>query len=122
MINPRVTHVAIDGALFQAEVEARKVMAVPTVLLNGAEFSQGRVSLEMCIRDRRQIEGDARKELARFHIVKLLRLADVATLLEEIGGDGGNNPRTINAGKGQYVTWLRHFSEILEAMTGSSLL
>ena len=46
VINPRVTHVAIDGALFQAEVEARKVMAVPTVLLNGAEFSQGRVSLE----------------------------------------------------------------------------
>ncbi len=46
VINPRITHVAIDGALFQAEVEARKVMAVPTVLLNGAEFSQGRVTLE----------------------------------------------------------------------------
>ncbi|MDD2796071.1 alkyl hydroperoxide reductase subunit F [Acidocella sp.] len=46
VINPRITHVAIDGALFQAEVEARKVMAVPTVLLNGAEFSQGRITLE----------------------------------------------------------------------------
>ncbi|NNM56854.1 alkyl hydroperoxide reductase subunit F [Acidocella sp.] len=46
VINPRITHVAIDGALFQAEVEARKVMAVPTVLLNGGEFSQGRITLE----------------------------------------------------------------------------
>ncbi len=46
VINPRITHVAIDGALFQAEVEARKVMAVPTVLLNGAQFSQGRITLE----------------------------------------------------------------------------
>jgi alkyl hydroperoxide reductase subunit F len=46
VVNPRITHVAIDGALFQAEVEARKVMAVPTVLLNGAAFDQGRMSLE----------------------------------------------------------------------------
>jgi alkyl hydroperoxide reductase subunit F len=29
VLNPRMRHVAIDGALFQAEVEARKVMAVP---------------------------------------------------------------------------------------------
>ncbi len=34
-LNPRISHVAIDGALFQAEVDARQIMAVPTVLLNG---------------------------------------------------------------------------------------
>jgi len=45
-LNPRIRHVAIDGALFQAEVEARKVMAVPTVLLNGEPFAQGRMGLE----------------------------------------------------------------------------
>ncbi len=28
-LNPRVKHVAIDGALFPAEVESRKIMAVP---------------------------------------------------------------------------------------------
>ena len=39
-------HVAIDGALFQDEVEARQVMAVPTVFLNGEPFGQGRMSLE----------------------------------------------------------------------------
>jgi alkyl hydroperoxide reductase subunit F len=42
LINPRIRHVAIDGALFQDEVEAREVMAVPTMFLNGEVFGQGR--------------------------------------------------------------------------------
>ncbi|KND58003.1 Alkyl hydroperoxide reductase protein F [Candidatus Paraburkholderia schumanniana] len=42
LINPRIKHVAIDGALFQDEVEAREVMAVPTTFLNGASFGSGR--------------------------------------------------------------------------------
>ena len=46
VLNPRHRHVMIDGALFQGEVEARKVMAVPTVFLNGAVFGQGRMTLE----------------------------------------------------------------------------
>ncbi|WP_408588343.1 alkyl hydroperoxide reductase subunit F [Novosphingobium sp.] len=44
-LNPNVTHVAIDGALFQDEVERRKVMAVPMVFLNGEVFGQGRMDL-----------------------------------------------------------------------------
>ncbi|PVZ20010.1 MULTISPECIES: alkyl hydroperoxide reductase subunit F [unclassified Pseudomonas] len=46
VINPRVRHVAIDGALFQAEVDQRQVMAVPSVYLNGEPFGQGRMGLE----------------------------------------------------------------------------
>lgn len=46
VLNPRIRHVAIDGALFQPEVEARQVMAVPSVFLNGELFGQGRMSLE----------------------------------------------------------------------------
>ena len=46
VLNPRVHHVAIDGALFQGEVESRKVMAVPSVFLNGEPFAQGRMELE----------------------------------------------------------------------------
>lgn len=45
-LNPKVSHVTIDGALFQEEVDAREVMAVPTVFLNGAPFEQGRVTLQ----------------------------------------------------------------------------
>ena len=46
VLNPRIRHVAIDGALFQDEVERRKVMAVPSVFLNGEPFAQGRMGLE----------------------------------------------------------------------------
>ncbi|HKR90350.1 MAG TPA: alkyl hydroperoxide reductase subunit F [Phenylobacterium sp.] len=46
VLNPRIKHVAIDGALFPDEVAARGVMAVPTVLLNGEAFTQGRKGLE----------------------------------------------------------------------------
>ncbi|KQW76278.1 alkyl hydroperoxide reductase subunit F [Methylibium sp. Root1272] len=46
VLNPNIRHVAIDGALFQAEVEQRQVMAVPTIFLNGQTFGQGRMGLE----------------------------------------------------------------------------
>lgn len=49
VINPRIKHVSVDGALFQAEVDARQVMAVPTVFLNGELFGQGRMSLEQIL-------------------------------------------------------------------------
>ncbi|WP_129933872.1 MULTISPECIES: alkyl hydroperoxide reductase subunit F [unclassified Pseudomonas] len=46
VLNPNVRHVAIDGALFQDEVESRKIMAVPSIYLNGEVFGQGRMGLE----------------------------------------------------------------------------
>ena len=49
VLNPRITHTAIDGALFQGEVEARQVMAVPTIFLNGETFGQGRMELEQIL-------------------------------------------------------------------------
>lgn len=45
VLNPRIRHVAIDGALFQAEVEERQIMAVPTVFLNGQPFGSGRMEV-----------------------------------------------------------------------------
>lgn len=45
VLNPKIQHVAIDGALFQAEVEERQIMAVPTIYLNGQPFGQGRMEL-----------------------------------------------------------------------------
>lgn len=45
VINPKVRHTMIDGALFQQEVEDRKIMAVPTLFLNGQHFGQGRMEL-----------------------------------------------------------------------------
>ena len=45
VLNPRVRHVAVDGGLFQAEVDERQIMAVPTVYLNGQPFGSGRMEL-----------------------------------------------------------------------------
>ncbi|MDP2332116.1 MAG: alkyl hydroperoxide reductase subunit F [Reyranella sp.] len=49
VLNPRIRHTAIDGALFPQEVETRGVMAVPSVYLNGQPFAQGRMSLEQIL-------------------------------------------------------------------------
>jgi len=49
VLNPNITHVAIDGALFQDEVQAREVLSVPTVFLNGQPFDQGRMTVEQVI-------------------------------------------------------------------------
>jgi alkyl hydroperoxide reductase subunit F len=49
VVNPRIRHVAIDGALYQDEIEARQVMAVPTTYLNGKLFGQGRMELEQIL-------------------------------------------------------------------------
>ncbi|WP_374674817.1 alkyl hydroperoxide reductase subunit F [Ideonella sp.] len=45
VLNPKVRHVAIDGGLYQDEVEARQIMGVPTVFLNGQPFGSGRMEL-----------------------------------------------------------------------------
>ena len=46
VLNPKVKTVIIDGALFQDEVNARQIMAVPMVFLNGQVFGSGRMTVE----------------------------------------------------------------------------
>jgi alkyl hydroperoxide reductase subunit F len=46
VLNPKVSNVMIDGALFQAEVESKNILAVPMVFLNGEHFGQGRMNAE----------------------------------------------------------------------------
>ncbi len=45
VLNPRVRHVAIDGASFREEADGRGVLAVPSVFVNGEPFLTGRSSL-----------------------------------------------------------------------------
>ena len=46
VLNPNIRHVAIDGALFQDEVNERQIMSVPSIYLNGQLFGQGRMGVE----------------------------------------------------------------------------
>ncbi|WP_313346894.1 alkyl hydroperoxide reductase subunit F [Stenotrophomonas sp.] len=63
VLNPRIQHVAIDGGLFPAEVEARQIMSVPTVYLNGEIFDQGRMSLEQIVA--KLDTGSAKRDAAK---------------------------------------------------------
>ncbi|MEO0315454.1 MAG: alkyl hydroperoxide reductase subunit [Pseudomonadota bacterium] len=69
VINPKIRHTMIDGALFQEEVNERQIMAVPTVFLNGQTFGQGRMELEEIIAkldsgaSKREAEKIAQKEV-----------------------------------------------------------
>jgi alkyl hydroperoxide reductase subunit F len=46
VLNPAIDSTMIDGALFQAEVDEKKIMAVPTVFMNGETFGSGRMTIE----------------------------------------------------------------------------
>src|SRR5450830_309666 len=46
VINPRIKVTTIDGGVFPKEVEARQIMAVPMMFLNGEHFGQGRTNVE----------------------------------------------------------------------------
>ncbi len=65
--NPGVSHQMIDGALFQGEVTERQIMGVPTILLNGEPFGQGRMTLEEIIGkiDTGALQREAEKVSAR---------------------------------------------------------
>jgi alkyl hydroperoxide reductase subunit F len=63
VLNPRVRHVAIDGGLFQPEVEARQVMVVPSVYLNGQPFGTGRMELAEILA--KVDSGSAEREAAK---------------------------------------------------------
>jgi alkyl hydroperoxide reductase subunit F len=46
ILNPKVKTTVIEGGAFQDEVNAREIMAVPMVFLNGTVFGSGRMGVE----------------------------------------------------------------------------
>jgi alkyl hydroperoxide reductase subunit F len=92
VINPNIRHVMIDGALFQDEVNAHQIMAVPSIFLNGQAFGQGRMSLEQVIA---QLDtGAAGREAAK------LDQKEVFDLLVVGGGPAGASAAIYAARKG----------------------
>ncbi|MEX0739130.1 MAG: alkyl hydroperoxide reductase subunit F [Pseudohongiella sp.] len=63
VLNPNIRHVAIDGALFQNEVDQRQVMSVPSIYLNGEAFGQGRMGIDEILAkiDTGAVEREAEK-------------------------------------------------------------
>src|SRR5690625_1261943 len=92
VLNPNIRHVAIDGALFQDEVEAREIMSVPTVFLNGKPFDQGRMSLEQIVA---KIDTGAEERMA-----KQIAAKDPYDVLVVGGGPAGAAAAIYSARKG----------------------
>ena len=46
VLNPGIRHTMVDGAVFQDEVSAKNILAVPFVELNGETFGSGRMTVE----------------------------------------------------------------------------
>ena len=91
-INPRIRHVMIDGALFKEEVTARQIMAVPTIMLNGQNFGQGRMELEEILA--KLDTGAAAREAAK------IAQKNVFDLLVVGGGPAGASAAIYSARKG----------------------
>ena len=92
VLNPGISHTMIDGALFQKEVDERKIMAVPTVFLNGEAFGQGRMTLEEIIA--RIDTGAGAREAEK------LAAKDVFDVLVVGGGPAGSSAAIYAARKG----------------------
>lgn len=92
VINPNIRHTTIDGALFQNEVEARQIMAVPTIFLNGQNFGQGRMAIEEILAklDTSIVEREAEK----------ITQKDIFDLLVVGGGPAGASAAIYSARKG----------------------
>ncbi len=92
VINPKIRHTTIDGALFQQEVQTRQIMAVPTVLLNGQNFGQGRMALEEILvkLDTRILERETEK----------IAQKEVFDVLVVGGGPAGASAAIYSARKG----------------------
>ena len=92
VLNPNVRHVMIDGALYQDEVNARQIMAVPTIFLNGEIFGQGRMGLEEILA--KVDTGAAKREAEK------LAQKDVFDMLIVGGGPAGASAAIYAARKG----------------------
>lgn len=92
VINPNITHVMIDGALYQDEVKDREIMSVPTIYLNGEVFGAGRMELDEIL-PKLDKGAEARE-------AKKLDAKDVFDVLVVGGGPAGASAAIYAARKG----------------------
>lgn len=92
VLNPGISHVAIDGAVFPDEVEERGVLAVPMVFLDGELFGQGRMTLEEIVG--RLDTGAAQRDSQRLDALEPFEVLVVG------GGPAGASAALYTARKG----------------------
>jgi len=91
-LNPNIEHEMIDGALFQGLVDEHQIMAVPTVILNGQVFGQGRTTVEEILA--KLDSNSPQKDAAKFNA------KDAFDMLVLGGGPAGASAAIYAARKG----------------------
>ncbi|GAA4413944.1 alkyl hydroperoxide reductase subunit F [Fodinibacter luteus] len=111
ILNPGISHVAIDGAVFPGEVEERGVLAVPMVFRNGELFGQGRMTLEEVVA--RLDAGAAERDAERLAALEPFEVLVVG------GGPAGSSAAIYTARKGIRTGLLavRFGGQLLDTMT-----
>lgn len=91
VINPRIQHTAVEGSLFQDEVEEQGILSVPTIHLDGEHFGQGRTTIEEFVA-RLDTGAEARAAALEQHVgsygIDVIK-AQSATELVPAGQEGG---------------------------------
>ena len=90
-------HAARGGVVVECPVQAERRRDGGKTFAHGGDAGRAE-----------QVEANAGKKFAGFGIVKLLRLADIGTMLEQIGGDGSDNAGAVLAREGQHILRLGH--------------
>jgi len=91
-LNPNIEHEMIDGALYQGLVDQYQIMAVPTVILNGEVYGQGRMTVEEIVA---KIDTGNAQEVA-----KKLSAKEPFDMLIVGGGPAGSAAAIYSARKG----------------------
>lgn len=92
VLNPNIRATMIDGGVFPKEVEELGIMAVPTLMLNGQPFGNGRMTLEEIV-NKVDDDADTRKAAE-------LSAKDVFDVLVVGGGPAGSAAAIYAARKG----------------------
>jgi len=62
-LNPRIRHIVIDVGMFQNEATARDIDFVPTIVMNGERFGEGRTTVAQIVGQIADIEGGMKEAL-----------------------------------------------------------
>jgi len=92
VLNPNISHVMIDGALYQDEVDTRQIMSVPSVYMNGELFGQGRMNLSEIIA--KLDTGASQREAAKINEKEAFDVLVIG------GGPAGSSAAVYSARKG----------------------